>query len=195
MTAGQRCPAFALGAETDERDLFVGNPELAQSDARDVISAGAELADGDSFAFQVGWLFDRRRGDKDVVEFVAGGANGDKILSALRPGGNHAGAALLHHVDVFGDQRLDRFAPAAHEDRQDFNAMLFKRTGFVGHPEKTGGAAESVGHAEFFQGFGLGEEGRGNQQQAENNATTDSVLPIRPSIVIPAARGNPGYFE
>ena len=53
MTAGERGPALALGADAKDRHFFFVEPELAQREAGDEIGARPGLADGEFSAFEI----------------------------------------------------------------------------------------------------------------------------------------------
>ena len=118
------------------RDVLFIETELAHGQTGDEIGAGAQLADGDFLAFEIGRLLDGWAADQDVVQFVAGGAENDEIFRALCPRENDSGTSLLEHRDIARDERLHRLAAAAHEDRQNLDAVFFKGAGALRHPEK-----------------------------------------------------------
>ena len=94
MAAGEGGPPFALGADAQQGHVLFTKAKLTHGQAGDEVGAGAQLADGDFLALEICGLLDVGVADEDVVEFIAGGAQNDEILRALRPGKNDSGASL-----------------------------------------------------------------------------------------------------
>ena len=100
MPAGQRCPTFTLGAETDQGNIFFSQAELADRETGDEIGARAELAYADFLSLEIRGFLYRRSGNQDVVEFITRGSYRDEVLEALSPCLDDPGTTLLHQVDI-----------------------------------------------------------------------------------------------